>query len=135
MSESSSHPPRPHCPALLICQQARTTPQRLADLLGVMNAIGITQLPADVTFTVHFALTEGEGLYRLALFLEQGAGATPGDRFQLWSGDVSLRHRAVVHEQSVPVTARFSAPGQCQLALYANGEGVGHRPLSIGKVG
>jgi len=41
----------------------------------------------------------------------------------------------VVHEQSVPVTARFSAPGPCHLALYANGERVGHRPLAIGKVG
>jgi hypothetical protein len=100
---TNPNPPRPHCPALLICQGARTTRQRLVDLLGVMNAIGITQFPANVTFTVHFALTEGEGLYRLALFLEKGAGATPGDRFQLWSGDVSLRHRDVVHEQSLPV--------------------------------
>jgi hypothetical protein len=133
---TQADPPRPHCPALLICKYARTTPQRLVDLLGVMNAIGITELPADVTFTVHFALTEGEGLYRLALFLERpGAGAMPGDRFQLWSGEVSLRHRAVVQEQSLPVTARFFAPGQCHLALYANGERVGHRPLSIGKVG
>ena len=121
MSESTDHPPRPHCPALLICKYARATPQRLVDLLGVMNAIGITELPADVTFTVHFALTEGAGLYRLALFLEQsGAGAMPGDRFKLWSGEASLRHRAVVHQQSVPVTARFSALGQCHLALYAN---------------
>lgn len=59
----------------------------MADLLEVRNAIGITQFPDDVTFTVHFALTEGEGLYRLAFFMEQaGAGTTPGDRFQLWSG-------------------------------------------------
>jgi len=133
---TQADPPRPHCPALIICKYARATPQQLLDLLGVMNAIGITQLPADVTFTVHFALTEGEGLYRLALFLEQpGAGATGGERFQLWSGEATLRHPAVVHDQAVPVTARFSAPGQCWISLYANGERVAHRPLSIGKVG
>jgi hypothetical protein len=98
----------------------------------MMNAIGITAMPADVPFVVHFALTEGEGAYRLALFLEQTKdGVANGDRFQLWSGDASLRSPAVVHEQSVPVTARFFASGQCRVALYANGELIGRRPLSI----
>jgi len=98
----------------------------------MMNAIGITAMPADVTFVIHFAITEGQGDYRLALFLEQTKdGVTTGDRFQLWSGDASLRSPAVVHEQSIPGTARFFAPGQCRIALYANGELIGRRPLSI----
>src|SRR4051812_19615124 len=111
MSESSDQSPRPQCRAPIICKYARATPEQLLDLLGMMNAIGITQLPADVTFTVHFALTEGEGLYRLALFLEHPGAGAAGDRFQLWSGETTLRPPAVVHEQAVPVTARFFAPG------------------------
>lgn len=108
-----------HCPALIVCQQSRITPGRLIDPQGLMSAIGITAFPADVTFTVHFALTEGEVAYRLALFLEQPGSA---DRSQFWAGDVSLRSCAVVHEQPVPVVARFSAPGQWHIALYANGQ-------------
>ena len=132
MSESIDQPRRPNCPALLICQQARTTPQRLVDLLGVMNAIGITQLPADVTFTVHFSPTEEERALP--------PGAIPGTTRRRCHGWRSLpiverggdaETLRVVHEQPVPVTARFSAPGQCRSALYANGERVGHRPLSI----
>ena len=123
MSETSNQPPRPNCPALLICQQTRVTPNRLIDILGMMNAFSITEFPADVTFAVHFALAEGQGDYRLALFLEspnflEDAG---GNRHLLWEGDASLRSPSVVHEHPLQVTARFFAPGQCRIALYANG--------------
>ena|SRR5258706_12122993 len=96
-----------------------------------MNAFSITEFPGDVTFAVHFALTEGQGDYRMALYLEQPDSPPDGQRHQLWQGDVSLRGPTVVHEQSVPVSARFSEPGQCRVALYANGELVARRPLSI----
>jgi len=136
MSDTSAQPPRPNCPALIICQKIQTTPQRLINIGGMMNAFSITEFPADVTFAVHFALTEGQGNYRLALFMEtpdypNDAGA---NRHLLWEGEASLRAPSVVHEQPLQITTRFLAPGQCRIALYANGQQVARRPLSILRV-
>jgi hypothetical protein len=114
MSETIAQPLRPNCPALIICQQIQTTPQRLINIAGMMNAFTITEFPADVTFAVHFALTEGQGDYQLALFLESPNypnDAAPS-RHLVWEGDVSLRTPQVVHEQPAQVTTRFHAPGQ-----------------------
>ena len=81
------------------------------------NAIGFKEFRADVTFTVHFALTEGQRTYRLALFMEtpdypQGEGAS---RHLLWEGEVTLRTPKVVPEQPVHVTTRFHGPGNIAL--------------------
>src|ERR1044071_6386475 len=101
MNDASELPPLPNCPAMLICQQIRTTPNRLIDILGMMNAFSITEFPADVTFAVHFALTAGQGNYRLALFLEtpDSPNDAPASRHLLWEADASLRSSVVVHEQ------------------------------------
>jgi hypothetical protein len=59
----------------------------------MMNAFSISEFPADVTFAVHFALIEGHGNYRLALFLESPKypeDAT-ANRHLLWEGAASLR--------------------------------------------
>jgi len=129
-------PPRANCPALIICQKTQSTPQRLINIAGMMNAFVVIEFPTDVTFAVHFALREGRGKYHLALIL--GTPDYPNidaaNRHLLWEGEASLRAPSVVHEQPLQITRRFLAPGQFRIEIYANGEQVARRPLSILRV-
>ena len=98
-----SKPRRPVCPALIICEHvAVDTENGRIDIHNLINAIMLETIPAELRFAVHFSLTEG-----------------------------SLRTPMVVHKQPVFIQLTLRAIGQCWLKLYANGELIAQRWLSI----
>jgi len=71
------------------------------------------------------------GVADIGLTLNSRRNDSAANQHQLWEGDVSLRAPSVFHEQPLQIKTRFIAPGQCRIALYANGEHVARQPLSI----
>jgi hypothetical protein len=122
-------PRRPSCPALICCEHVEVdTAKGRIDIHNLINAILLETVPGDIRFAVHFTLTEGQGEYDLELVLEH----QHGERILgIWQGKTSLRTPMVVHEQPVFVNLRFSLVGQCWVKLYANGELIAQRWLSI----
>jgi hypothetical protein len=123
----SPKPRRPSCPALIVCEHVEVDKAKgRIDIYNVVNAILLETVPGDIRFAVHFSLTEGQGDYDLELALEHESGGSA-----IWKGKCSLRTPMVVHEQPVFVQLTLRAIGQCWVKLYANGELIAQRWLSI----
>jgi len=45
--DTREQPHRPNCPALIICQKIQTTPQRLINIAGMMNAFSNPTMSAS----------------------------------------------------------------------------------------
>jgi hypothetical protein len=53
-------PPRPTCPALNLCLDARQRPEGLFDLIGVFSALAVRYFPLRLRLFVHYVLQDGQ---------------------------------------------------------------------------
>jgi hypothetical protein len=126
---TTPRPRRPVCPAILVCDRVvpRTEVGKL-DVIGVFDALVVPALPARLTATVFFVLTDGQGDYHLELSLEHDqTESTLGAA----ASDIALRAPVVVHQEFVPLAMTVSHYGTYTVKLHANDDLVAQRTFTL----
>jgi hypothetical protein len=69
---STTRPRRPGCPTILVCDRVvpRTAVGKV-DVLGLFDALVVAAVPVELSLTVPFTPTDGQGGYALELSLKR----------------------------------------------------------------
>jgi hypothetical protein len=124
----AAKPPRPTCPALNLCLNARQRPDGTFDLEQVFTRLVVGVFPLRLQLHVHYHVLDGQGHYHM----EIGAAYDEDEHAQrACPHDVELRNPHHCRDQLLRLALTLTGRGLFWVRLYANGDMIAHRGFAV----
>ena len=122
----------PYCFCLLMAEFVkRERGSGTFTLVGVFDSLTFSALPIEMTIAVFFGVIDGRGRMPIKLQVVDSDEEANDEPVAALDAEIELSNPLEQFETQVPIPVRFERPGVYHLELWANGERIQTRRLTI----